>query len=201
MERNMFSKLCTVKNNKKGSYMVEAAISLPVFILVFVALALVVNIIASCEEMVFKESRLVYEMDMKAPQIIPNPRKEGYKVVDFDYLYSSSWTDDLISLDTRKDFEVENPIGILGKIRFRLDILSRGYTGQRQREGPLGEEEFCDGAPSEKVIVFPKYGIRFHKEGCRYVEMDFEGEEEKLVMEKRDAEMKGFTPCTVCGGG
>ena len=190
-----------VRTDKKGSYMVEASMCLPVFILVFVALALVVNIIASCEEMVFRQCSLIYDMDMKAPQILTNPGREGYRVLDFDYLYSDGRTEDLISLDSRSDFEVKNPIGILGRIEFRLNILSRGYTGALQHSGKLTEEEFSDGSGSCKVVIFPKYGIRFHAEGCRYVKMDFRGEEIKIEIEKRDAELKGYTPCLVCGGG
>ena len=52
----MTSKRNSVKT-KKGSYMVEAAMTLPVFILVFVALALVISIICECEAMVFEECR------------------------------------------------------------------------------------------------------------------------------------------------
>ena len=187
--------------NKRGSYMVEAAMSLPVFILVFVALALIVNIIASCEDLVFRECQTIYKIDMKAPQLFPNPKGKGYKVLDFDYLYSDGMTEDLISLDSLKEFKVENPIGILGEIKFKLNILSRGYTGYEDDSGPLDYEEFCDSEESEIVIIFPKYGIRFHTKGCRYVQQEYEGEEVKLEMEKRDAELKGYTPCLVCGGG
>ena len=179
----------------------EAAMTLPVFILVFVALALVVDIIASCEEMVFRQCGHVYEMDMKAPQIFPNPKKEGYKVKSFRYLYYSDGIDDLISLDSESDFEIRDPIGIMGKIEFRLDILSRGYTGALQHSDALMEEDFTDGEASQTVIIFPKYGIRFHSPGCRYVLQEYEGEEVRLEMDKRDAEMKGYTPCLVCNGG
>ena len=190
-----------VKNSKKGSYIVEAAMSLPIFILVFVALALVVNIISSCEEMVFNESHMIYEMDMKAPQMIPRPDKAGYKVTGFRYLYSENGIDDLISVKAVKDHRVENPIGIMGRIEFELGIMSRAYTGSLDRSGPLEEGEFTEGGPSEIVTVFPKYGIRFHADGCRYLKQDFCGEEVKLRIQRRDAELKGYTPCLVCGGG
>ena len=187
--------------NKRGSYVVEAAMSLPVFILVFVALAMIIVFITRCENIVFRQCGMLYEMDMKAPQVFPNPRGEDYKVLNFDYLYSENGIDDLISLDSMASFKAEDPIGINGRIDLRLNIRSRGFTGALQHSGRLSEEDFKSGEASVKVIVFPKYGIRFHREGCRYVKQDFAGEEVKLTMEKKDAELKGYTACSVCGGG
>jgi hypothetical protein len=82
-----------------------------------------------------------------------------------------------------------------------MDVLSRAFTGSVRRSGTLSAEEFQDGSGSNKVIIFPKYGERFHSAGCRYVKQDFKGEEVKLEMEQKDAELKGYTPCLICGGG
>ena len=73
---------------KKGSYTVEAALTLPVFILVFVALALVINFIAECENAVFEECRTLYRLDRTAPLVLTVPTNKAYRVRDFDYLYS-----------------------------------------------------------------------------------------------------------------
>ena len=190
----------TSSNKKRGSYTVEAALCLPVFILVFTALALTINIISQCEDIVFRECKIIHTMDMKAPQVFPDPKGENYKVKKFLYLYPDGKTEGLISMETVSDFEVSDPIGILGKIEFRIRIKSKGFVGEREHSGKLSVSDFQDGSKSEKVIVFPKYGMRFHKAGCRYVKQDYEGEEVKLEMEKRDAELKGYTPCSVCGG-
>ena len=48
--------------------------TLPVFILVFVALALVINVIAECENVVFEECRIIHRLDMNAPEIFPDPK-------------------------------------------------------------------------------------------------------------------------------
>lgn len=186
---------------KKGSYTVEAALTLPVFILAFVALALVIGFIADCENMVFEECRVIHRIDRSAPQIFPDPRSEAYKVTDFDYLYSDMGIDDLIAIRAVSELKVEYPFGISGKIRFRMGVLSRAFTGSLMRSGTLKEEDFRDGPASHKVVIFPKYGERFHSAGCRYVKQDFAGEEVKLEMEQKDAELKGYTPCLICGGG
>ena len=181
--------------------MVEAALTLPVFILVFVALALVINIIAACENVVFEECRIIHRLDLNAPEIFPNPGSSEYKVEDFDYMYSERGIDDLISIRARADFRVEYPFDILGKIDFRMDVLSRAFTGAERHSGTLDETAFQDGSGSKKVVIFPKYGIRYHSLGCRYATQEYEGEEIKLEMEQKDAELKGYTPCLICGGG
>ena len=186
---------------KKGSYTVEAALTLPVFILVFVALALVINFIAECENAVFEECRTLYRLDRTAPLVLTVPTNKAYRVRDFDYLFSDGGIDDLISLSVETDLKAEYPFGISGKIRFRMDVLSRAFTGSVRRSGTLSAEEFQDGSGSNKVIIFPKYGERFHSAACRYVKQDFKGEEVKLEMEQKDAELKGYTPCLICGGG
>ena len=187
-------------SKKSGSYIAEAAMTLPVFILVFVALALVVNVIAECENVVFEECRIIHRLDLNAPEMIPMPGSSEYKTEDFDYLYSENGIDDLISIRAGTDFRIEYPFGILGKIDFRMDVLSRAFTGAVRQSGTLGPEDFQDGSGSKKVIIFPKYGERYHSMGCRYVRQEYAGEEVKLEMEEKDAELKGYTPCLICGG-
>lgn len=174
---------------------------LPVFILVFTALALVIGFIGRCENAVFEECRIIHTLDMKAPELLPKARSSGYRLYDMRYLYSDGTGDDLISMCAGTDLGIEYPFGISGKIDFRLKVLSRGFTGSVQESGTLSESDFSDGSVSEKVVIFPKYGERYHRKGCRYVKQEYAGEEVKLEMERRDAVLKGYTPCLVCGGG
>ena len=78
-------------------------------------------------------------------------------------------------------------------------IICLLYTSLRDGV-PLGQEEFKKRDNAVKVWVFPRYGMRFHIEKCKYVKMyDKEGSY-KLVMDEKDAGLKGFSPCLVCGG-
>jgi len=191
----------SIAKNKRGSYIVEAAMVLPVFILVFTALALVTDFIGKCEAAVFEECRIIHRIDLKAPEPIPNPTGKGLRILDFGYLYSDGYMDDLISMCAGTELKAEYPFGISGKIDFRMKVLSRGFTGSLQDSGTLNESDFMDGSGSVRVVIFPKYGERFHRPGCRYVKQDYYGEEVKLEMEEKDAVMKGYTPCLICGGG
>ena len=80
-------------------------------------------------------------------------------------------------------------------------MLLRGFTGAERKEKPLSEEDFTEYEKSRPVVVFPKYGIRYHAKTCRYVKQEYEGQEYRLEMELEDAELKGYTPCLVCRGG
>lgn len=203
--------------SRRGSYIVEAAMSLPVFILCIVALALVIRIIAVCENIGFVSAAEIKEIDLTAYKVErtyplaktmlkesvleENPKLTNFKITKFRYRYSAKDIDDLIGVQSEAIFKVENPIGIRGKISFAQGILTRAFTGTLQDAEPLPESEFKRNANSMKVVIFPKYGERYHVKGCYYVKRYAEDETYKLEMEKDDAAAKGYTPCKVCRGG
>ncbi len=175
--------------------------ALPVFIICFVSIALVITMISRCEKIVFVQSEKSLRLDETAPLILTRVRDEAYDLRDLRFMFSQKGIDDLILIDTETRMNVSDPVGINGKTVFRLKILSRARTGKTEDTGPLPIEEFMGTERSCEVVVFPKYGLRFHLETCRYAVQEYAGEEVKLVMQKRDAELKGYTPCLVCGGG
>ena len=195
--------------------------TLPVFIICVTALALIINIISICENIVFIMCREVRDMDVNAYKVKAmeaegimntfsyfteetilqeNPQISQFNVKNLDYLYSAENIDDLIGVDVKTEFAVDNPLGIYGEIEFVLGILSRGFTGCLQDGEPLPENEFKSNGQDVEVWIFPKYGKKYHIPKCRYVRQDYEGEEYKIEMQKEDARRKGYTPCLVCGG-
>lgn len=199
----------------------EAALTLPVFILCVIALALVIRIIGICENIGYRtcqETRKIAlnayhdlnvvslcEWNMAAAVRKDNPALQQFRIRNFDYLYETAerntMMEELIAVDTEAIFEVRNPIGIYGKICFTQGLLCRGFTGAARTYQPLPAHVFSEGEGSVPVIVFPKYGYRYHKKDCRYVRQYEDGETLKLEMEQRDAQGKGYTACLVCGGG
>ena len=204
--------LMRIIKNRKGSYIAEAALTLPVFILCVTALALIIRVIAVCENIGFvtaAEARdislarisLCAEKNIEKRVCEENPRLTDFRVTNLDYLYSDGNIDDLIGINSKSVFTVENPIGIYGQIEFTEGLLLRGFTGAERKEEPLSEEDFTEYEKSRPVVVFPKYGIRYHAKTCRYVKQEYEGQEYRLEMELEDAKLKGYTPCLVCKGG
>lgn len=164
-----------IMKNKMGSYTVEASIILPMFILAVISLALIINMIISSEEMTFDAAKRAYH--------IQNTTLKTYT-----------------SIDESNTYEVDYPFGIGGRIDFDFGLLIRGYNGAYQHSDTLSESDFEEYEKSEIVVIFPHYGIRFHKDGCRYLKQDFYGDEYKVEIEKNDAINKGYTACLVCGG-
>lgn len=193
--------------------------TLPVFIVCVTALALIINIISICSSICFITVREARDISLKAyweqsAAALPlydnfiensvldeNPALSEFRVTNLDYLYQDENIDDLVGISIRADFTVDNPLGVYGKICFTQDIISRGFTGAVQDGTPLSAWEFSQGGTSRTVVVFPKYGIRYHLPACRYVTQEYKGEEYRLEMEAEDAVRKGYTPCLVCGGG
>ena len=247
-EKNLFR----LRFNKKGSYIVEAAMSMPVFILCIVAIALIINIISICENIGFCNAKEMHEvaaaayvsdaarsvagsrgtgvstagsvdsapaadsaasgasgaadaaarrLSLQSSVAAANPKVGKYKVTNFKYRYTDGEISDLIAMSSKADFRVANPIGINGNITFTQSILSRAFVGKTEDADPLPISEFQKNADSCTVVIFPKYGIKFHSTSCRYVKQEYEGDEYKLSMERDDAEAKGYKACSICNGG
>ena len=203
--------------SKKGSYLVEAAMTLPLCILSVIALALIINIVSICENI-----SLLTALEMRDCSISMSARNhlqsvslctkienralnECEKLTDFrvkevKYFYRQNKLYDLIKVVTESKFTVDNPVGIYGQIQFEEKLVVRGFTGVLQDSEPLQAAEFERNGKSQPVIVYPRYGKRYHLKSCRYVKETYAGEKYQLEMEKEDALRKGFTSCLICGG-
>lgn len=201
---NLTKNTKNTKNAKKGSYIVEAAISMPVFILCIVAIALIINIIAECENIGFQSAKQMHAISSGTETAKIAAFAEVASIADKHRLrtnVTAAGIDELVELRTESEFKVKNPIGIKGKISFTQQLRARAFTGKLENSSPLPAEEFQKNEESVPVVIFPKYGKRFHIQGCRYATKNYNGNEYKIEMEKEDAKAKGYTPCLVCGGG
>ena len=212
----ILKKHISVLRKKQGSYIVEASLSLPIFIICVVSLALIVKIITVCENIGFVSACEMRNIDLMAYKaetslslcgvfvkesvMDENPEISDFDIIKFRCLYSYKGIDDLIGLKTRTVFKVENPVGIYGNIVFTQSLLTRGFTGTEKPIDPLEEKEFTDRQKSHPVVIFPKYGERFHTQSCWYVTEYNDGKAYKLQLEMEDAKKMGYTPCMVCGG-
>ena len=209
----LHSRIDSMLSNRSGSYIVEGAVFLPALIISVCALTLIIRIIGLCENVCFITAGKVLEADMEAYKnkftvSLCNELEEAvreevpgdFDVTAFRYLYRSGQAEDLILIEEKAVFTVVNVIGIDAGIEFELSLLTRGFTGERQDEKRLTEAEFLAAGRSAEVTVFPKYGRRYHDGDCFYVQ-EREGESGMMVMQMREAQMRGYTPCLVCGGG
>ena len=200
-----------IHQNKNGSYIVEASITLPLLIISVCSLVLIIKIIATCEAITFITSSSLldtifgYNIGFNEKSLCKDVEEISKNILDFRvtkyrYLYDDKEMMDLIALDAKADFNVTNAIGINGNISFSEKILCRGFTGTSQNKSSLNKEEFNKLKQAATIYIFPKYGERYHIRDCRYIEKS-EIENGYIVkMDREDALRKGYTPCIVCKG-
>ena len=114
--------------------------------------------------------------------------------------------------------ETDLETAIINKLQKFLLELGKGYLFEaRQKRFTYGEDNFyvdlvfynrllrcyvlidlkVDKLTHQDIGQMQMY-VNYYD---RYVKQDFKGEEVKLEMEQKDAELKGYTPCLICGGG
>ncbi|MEG0924367.1 MAG: hypothetical protein RSC95_05335 [Anaerovoracaceae bacterium] len=170
--------------NKRGVYIVEAVIIMPIFIMAVTALVSMIPIIGSAENVVFTvadelhladakahfaEIQLSFPFKVKNRILEENSNISSFRVKDYRYKYSDRGIDDLISAETITVFHEKNPVSLFDKVEFSTKILSRGFTGTT-RTVPITEEtEFKEINEYEPVYIFPNWGKRYHGKNCTYI--------------------------------
>ncbi len=203
-------------NGRKGSYLVEAALTLPVFILGVTALAMIVNLIGICETIGFVMSREVKEnlfldagilnrvslcRTIEAGVEEEQPGVSDFQVRNVRCGVQSGGITDLITVTAQADFQILMPAGIGGKTQFEQKLMARFFTGTEQAAEPLNWAAFTESGKSLPVMVYPKYGERFHKADCAVVRQQTENGNPAWEMDRQEARLRMFTPCEICGGG
>ena len=207
----MNSKIPIMRNNKEGSYIVEASVILPIFIICVCAIILIIRIIAICENITFATSKELinasfgYFNNINKSSLCKRFEAEAkdassIKINQLRYLYSDGEIEDLISVDATAKFKVNNVIGINSAISFREKIMCRAFSGSYRDGTPLGEDVFTSYGQAKTVYIFPKYGIRYHNKTCRYIKNKNEERSYIIGIDKEDAKRRGYTPCMVCQG-
>ncbi|MGI6177070.1 MAG: hypothetical protein ACOYJO_01250 [Eubacterium sp.] len=246
--------------SRRGSYILEASIILPIFIASMIALITVIPFIASCENIVYAACDELKAEDIRAHFVksryichaaivyranSENPRIGICAADDFDYLYSEDGMDDLIKIGLTAGSGKMQMMPSTARLVFSADIRSRAFTGTVRDDEPRGDD-FNDDEDSETVYIFPQRGTHYHKKECRFLnpacEMTYltagtrlrfapcgicDSESMKdgdivfcfygsgkayhrgtcsvvdkyyVKTEKKDAEEKGYMPCSSCFG-
>ena len=172
--------------NKKGSYLVEAAISLPVFIIAVIVMSSVILMYACIEDCAFiaaNELRrgaaeaVIADTSIALPHRIRKELEDNHSQVHSARLIeaglrSERWgIDELLIVDFRLTLKTNNPLGIKAEADYDLALATRAYVGQERDETNMTAEEFAD-EDAEAVYIFPKRGeklsssVRKKYKGC-----------------------------------
>lgn len=169
--------------NKRGSYLVEAAISLPVFIIAVVVMSSVILMYACIEDCTFMAAnelrrgaaeaviadtsivipyRIRKDMENKHAQI------HSAKLEDAGFRCERWGIDELILVDYRLVLKTGNPLGIKAEADYDLALATRAYVGLERDENRMTAEEFAD-EDTKAVYIFPKRGEKYHSKGCTFL--------------------------------
>ena len=169
--------------NKKGSYLVEAAISLPVFIIAVMVMSSVILMYACIEDCSFiaaNELRrgaaeaVMADTSIALPYRIRKKIENGHSQVYSARLTDSGFRcrrwgiDELLIVDFRLRLKTNNPLGIKAEADYDLALATRAYVGRERDESAMTAEEFAD-EDAEAVYIFPKRGEKYHSKGCTFL--------------------------------
>ena len=172
-----------IRLNKRGSYIIEAAVILPVFILTVIVLAGIIPWISSCENIIFsaademrletvrtyltdKAGQLALPVRLKARVEKENPDLSSFNITGYRFRYSANGIDDLITLDFRAGGRQKNPSGAFSKLAFYGSLTGRAFTGSYHKAASDYDRD--------RVCIFPESGKKYHNRDCTYVKSNCE---------------------------
>ena len=190
----------TKKGNRKGSYLVEATIAIPVFFIAVFVLISIIPVIAECENITFatveemrfecmksafRENCTALPLKTAGRDLRENNKVESSIVTDYRYRYSDSGISDLITIKVRNTFLQKNTFGIGRRICFDEEVTGRAFTGTYYSEN--------DASANDKwVFIFPEWGEAYHNQSCTYIKGS-----SKLEYLSREI-MRDYEPCKLC---
>lgn len=168
--------------NKKGNYILESVIVMPIFIVSIVVMTSLILLYTSIEDSSFimaREMRYAaikghfFDTDIELPLIIKKDMRAHNKMIDdilvseYGYKVNKLSNDEMIVLSTIINFNIKNPLGLASKSKYELVLATRAYVGKEGDIEPLDEDGFMRN--DEEVYIFPRAGRKYHNINCTYM--------------------------------
>lgn len=191
--------------NKRGSYIVEATITLPFMIAALTVLFSIILMYSCIEDANFimaTEMRrasieaLIQNSDAGLPDRV-NKRVQAHHYVRNlylnEYVYrGNKWSEDeLILISYDMNLEAQNPVGLAASSAYSLSCATRAYVGKTRDVDPVSGDEFEE-TGDETVFIFPKAGERFHNKNCNVLKASCRGVTLTPEMKER------YAGCKIC---
>lgn len=172
-----------MRTNKRGSYILESAMALPVLIIAVMLMSSVILMYACIEDCNFimaNELRrgaaesAIADTSIAVPYRVRNEIESKHSQVQSARLTDSAarttrWgVDELIAVRYSLRLAAPNPLGIDAGANYDLSLVTRAYVGRIRHVGNMSADDFMD-ADSVPVYIFPKRGEKYHSEGCAFL--------------------------------
>ena len=170
---------CINSIGKKGSYIVETAITLPIMIIALVAMNSIILMYACIETanfVVITELRRVAAESIATDTSVLLPYrikeqldKDGLiseqRVKEFRYRTVCSVNDEIIQITINLGLKSKNPLGFASEAEYELSGITRAYVGKKRDVSRMSLSEFLEDE-TEAVFIFPARGEKYHNKSC-----------------------------------
>lgn len=172
-----------ILKNISGSYLVEGAICLPLFIIGIVTFLSVILMYAAVENANYvgaDEMRRAMAEAGIFPSHITASRRIKNRMMEYSHLVESTSIRDLrfrteykgideaIAISMDMELKARNPMNFMSSARYRMSLMSRAYVWKKRSLKPATDSDMQD-KNAAGVYVFPKRGEKYHREGCTFM--------------------------------
>lgn len=195
-----------IVTDKRGAYIVETALGLPLLLTAMVVLASVILMYAAIEGTTFigvNEMRLAAiearqrSMKPELPFLIEEKALNEYGKIknistsEYGYRKYRYGIDELIYLRLNVKMETENPLSSDAEAEQEVSYMTRAYVGKERKIYPMSQARMEDRG-GEAVFVFPTSGEHYHKENCSYNRAQYQ------AGALNEGIRREYLPCDVC---
>jgi hypothetical protein len=200
-----------IKNRKKGSFTLEAAIFLPIFIISVLTVGYLIKLIGTQEnafhaladetrkvaaEAMFSPYPLFFKSDVVKRVTGENEGElENLRISRFDYRGGFGEYTEQIRVTADYDIGVKLPAALIRAIPASDTILCRAFVGADNTDAPMPAEEIEEDKDSRTVWVFPRAGTKYHGETCGYIAVY----PKEILLS--DGVRRRYSPCRLCDPG
>ena len=201
MVKDMISKM---RINKRGTYIMEASISLPIFLIAVIVMSSIILFYACIEDANFIMATELRRAAAEAigantsllvpgrieDKMFDHSQVNNLKVLDYEYRVDRWNQDELIPIKIEMQMRTKNPLSLASKASYDVACVARAYVGKERENDPMSASEMM--SAGDAVFIFPKSGTKYHSKGCSYLK----AASQATVL---DSSLKRkYSPCPLC---
>lgn len=194
--------------DKRGRYIVEASIILPIFLVGIITLTGIISIYRAYENAYFAsvdEGRLAMINTYMTKEDLLLPTKVEKRIISenkninqvnvFGYKsgFEEANNNNLMAFSFNYKMNVKSPLPLVNNTEKEKQILFRKFIGDKNDHEAFTFDRMERHEDSSTVCIFPNDGIRYHKSDCTYV---IPKPTEKTLTENLERE---YRACSICG--